>query len=136
VIDEIPILALAATFAEGQTVIRDAHELRVKESDRIAATAEGLKRLGANIEERTDGLVIEGGSRLTGTQVDGHGDHRIAMTMGIAGALASGQTEVTGADAASISYPRFWDELGVVTGNPPGSESMGTEFTGTEGAGL
>jgi 3-phosphoshikimate 1-carboxyvinyltransferase len=126
VIDEIPILALAATFAEGRTVIRDAHELRLKESDRIAATAEGLNRMGASIEERTDGLVIEGGSKLTGTQVDGHGDHRIAMTMGIAGTLASGQTTVTGAEAASISYPRFWDELGVVTGNPV-PVSAGTE---------
>jgi 3-phosphoshikimate 1-carboxyvinyltransferase len=120
VIDEIPILALAATFAEGRTVIRDAHELRVKESDRIAATVEGLKAMGANIKERTDGLVVEGTPKhtggLTGAQVDGHGDHRIAMTMGIAGALAAGQTEVTGAEAASISYPRFWDELGTVTG--------------------
>ena len=126
VIDEIPILALAATFAEGRTVIRDAHELRVKESDRIAATVEGLKAMGANIEERTDGLVIDGTPMhtggLTGTQVDGHGDHRIAMTMGIAGALAGGQTQVIGAEAASISYPRFWDELGMVTGGSVSEE--------------
>ncbi len=124
VIDEIPILALAATFAEGRTVIRDAHELRVKESDRIAATVEGLKAMGAHIEERTDGLIVEGTSKLTGAQVDGHGDHRIAMTLGIAGALASGQTKVTGAEAASISYPRFWDELRLVTGSAVTEEEL------------
>ena len=116
VIDEIPILALAASFAEGRTVIRDAHELRVKESDRIAATVEGLRRMGAHIEERTDGMVVEGRpGGLSGAEVDGHDDHRIAMTMGIAGALAAGETTVTGADAAAISYPRFWDDLSLVT---------------------
>ena len=116
VIDEIPILALAAACAEGRTVIRDAHELRVKESDRIAATVEGLRRMGASVEERTDGMVITGGAALTGTDVLGHGDHRIAMTMGIAGAIAAGRTAVAGAEAASVSYPGFWDELSAVTG--------------------
>ena len=116
VIDEIPILALAATFAEGRTVIRDAHELRVKESDRIAATVEGLRRMGASVEERTDGMVITGGATLKGADVLGHGDHRIAMTMGIAGAIAAGQTAVAGAEAAFVSYPGFWDELSAVAG--------------------
>ena len=83
----------------------------------VSRLARVVGRTG-RVEERTDGLVVESTSKLTGAQVDGHGDHRIAMTMGIAGALASGQTVVTGAEAASISYPRFWDELGVVTGNP------------------
>ncbi len=116
VIDEIPVLALAATFAEGRTVIRDAHELRVKESDRIAATVEGLRRMGASVEERTDGMVITGGATLKGADVLGHGDHRIAMAMGIAGAIAAGQTAVAGAEAAFVSYPGFWDELSAVTG--------------------
>ena len=116
VIDEIPILALAAAFAEGRTVIRDARELRVKESDRIAATVEGLRRMGANVEERTDGMVITGGAPLKGAEVLGHDDHRIAMTMGIAGAVAAGRTDVAGAEAASVSYPGFWDELSAVTG--------------------
>ena len=116
VIDEIPILALAASLAEGRTVIRDAHELRVKESDRIASTVEGLQRLGARIQERSDGMVVEGGARLSGARVDGYGDHRIAMTMGVAGAIASGQTTIRGADAASVSYPGFWDDLNRVTG--------------------
>lgn len=116
VIDEIPILALAATFAEGRTVIRNARELRVKESDRIAATVEGLRRLGADVEERIDGMVVSGGSELTGASVEGHDDHRIAMTMGIAGALAEGETTISGAEAASISYPRFWNELSILTG--------------------
>ena len=116
VIDELPVLALAAAFADGRTVIRDAHELRVKESDRIAATAEGLRRMGASVEERTDGMAITGGAPLAGAEVDGHGDHRIAMTFGVAGALADGRTSITGAEAASVSYPGFWDELAAVTG--------------------
>ena len=112
VIDEIPILALAACFARGRTVIRDAQELRVKESDRISATVDGLSRLGARVEERPDGMVIEGGRPLTGTECDSYGDHRIAMTMGIAGLLAEGETVVTGAEAAAVSYPGFWATLG------------------------
>ena len=116
VIDEIPILALAAACAEGRTVIRDAHELRVKESDRIAATVEGLRRMGASVEERTDGMVVNGGATLEGADVLGHGDHRIAMTMGIAGAIAAGRTSVAGAEAAFVSYPGFWDVLSAVTG--------------------
>ncbi len=125
VIDEIPVLALAASLAEGRTVIRDAHELRVKESDRIAATVEGLRRLGASVDERSDGMVIEGGAALAGAAVDGHGDHRIAMTMGVAGAIASGRTTISGAEAASVSYPRFWEQLHEVTGGAVSGDAAG-----------
>ena len=111
VIDELPVLALAASFAKGTTVIKDAQELRVKESDRIRATAEGLSRLGASIEERPDGMVIHGGARLMGAECRSFGDHRIAMTMGVAGLLAGGETTVAGAEAADVSYPGFWDTL-------------------------
>lgn len=111
IIDEIPVLALAACFARGTTVIRDAGELRVKESDRISATVDGLRRLGASIEETDDGMIIKGGARLRGAACDGFGDHRIAMTMGIAGLVADGETTVVGAEAASVSYPEFWDTL-------------------------
>lgn len=111
VIDELPVLALAACFAKGTTVIRDAAELRVKESDRITATVEGLSRLGARIEETADGMIIRGPQKLYGAMCDSRGDHRIAMTLGIAGLLASGETTVIGADAASVSYPKFWDDL-------------------------
>ena len=111
IIDELPVLALAACFARGTTVIRDANELRLKESDRISATVVGLRRLGADIEETDDGMIIKGGSRLSGAECDGFGDHRIAMTMGIAGLLANGETTVGGTEAAAVSYPDFWDTL-------------------------
>ena len=111
VIDEIPALALAACFATGSTVIRDAAELRVKESDRIRATAVGLSALGARVEETQDGMVIHGGRSLEGAECDSFGDHRIAMAMGVAGLLARGETTVTGAEAADVSYPGFWDTL-------------------------
>jgi 3-phosphoshikimate 1-carboxyvinyltransferase len=115
VIDELPILALAACMADGTTVIRDAAELRVKESDRIKATVEGLSRLGARIEERPDGVVVHGRGRLTGAEAGSHGDHRIAMTLGIAGLAATGQTVVDGAEAAAVSYPQFWDTVSALT---------------------
>ena len=115
VIDEIPVLALAACYAKGTTIIRDASELRVKESDRISATVDGLTRLGADIEELEDGMLVRGGRKLTGTTCRSHGDHRIAMTMGIAGLLADGETTVLGADDAAISYPSFWDTIKALT---------------------
>ena len=115
VIDELPVLALAACHAKGTTVIRDASELRVKESDRISATVDGLNRLGADVEELEDGMLIRGGRKLTGTTCRSYGDHRIAMTMGIAGLLADGETTVTGANDASISYPAFWDTIKTLT---------------------
>ena len=111
ILDEIPILAVAACFAEGETVIRDAAELRVKESDRIATTVGELLRLGADIEARDDGMVIRGTGRLTGAACQSHGDHRLAMAMAVCGLLADGETEVHGAADASVSYPAFWQHL-------------------------
>ena len=111
IIDELPVLAVAACFAKGTTVIRDAQELRVKESDRILTTVKELSRLGANIEERPDGMVIHGTGRLVGGRCRSHGDHRLAMALGVAGLLAEGETVVDGAEAANISYPRFWEHM-------------------------
>ncbi|MYB48340.1 MAG: 3-phosphoshikimate 1-carboxyvinyltransferase [Dehalococcoidia bacterium] len=115
-IDELPVLALAAARAKGETVIRDAEELRVKESDRITATVKGLAGLGADIEEISDGMVIRGGRKLRGTDVRSFGDHRIAMTMGIAGTISDGETSIDEADAADVSYPTFWRTLESVSG--------------------
>ncbi|MBM3934898.1 MAG: 3-phosphoshikimate 1-carboxyvinyltransferase [SAR202 cluster bacterium] len=115
VIDELPVLSLAAALAKGKTVIADAEELRVKESDRINATAVGLNALGARVEEQGDGMVIYGGAKLKGAAVKSYGDHRIAMTMGIAGVIATGRTTIDGAEAASVSYPLFWDTLQSLT---------------------
>jgi 3-phosphoshikimate 1-carboxyvinyltransferase len=106
-IDEIPILAVAAVFARGTTVIRDAAELRVKESDRIAVMATQLNQMGAKVTELPDGLEIVGGTQLTGTDVDSHADHRIAMSLAIAALNATGTTTIHGANAATISYPDF-----------------------------
>jgi 3-phosphoshikimate 1-carboxyvinyltransferase len=110
-IDEIPLLAVAACAAKGDTIIRDAGELRVKESDRIATTARELCRLGANVEELPDGMIIHGGSLLLGTEVKSHFDHRLAMSLAIAGLIAEGETMIRGAYVAEISYPSFWEEL-------------------------
>ena len=111
IIDEIPVLAVAACFAEGTTVIRDAAELRFKESDRIETTVSELSRLGANIQARPDGMVIEGTGRLEGDVCQSYGDHRLAMALAIAGSLAEGETTIQGADAATVSYPDFWHHL-------------------------
>jgi 3-phosphoshikimate 1-carboxyvinyltransferase len=111
IIDELPVLAVAACFARGTTVIRDAQELRVKESDRILTTVKELSKLGAGIEERPDGMVIHGTGRLTGGRCRSHGDHRLAMALAVAGLLAEGETAVDGAQAASISYPQFWEHM-------------------------
>ena len=110
-IDELPIVALAAALAEGPTEIRDAAELRVKESDRIATTAAELAKFGVAIEERPDGLRIEGGAALRGAECASHGDHRLAMTLAVAGVIAFGETAIGGAEAASVTYPEFWDDL-------------------------
>ncbi|MCT7960317.1 3-phosphoshikimate 1-carboxyvinyltransferase [Laspinema sp. D1] len=106
-IDEIPILAVAAIFAQGQTVISDAAELRVKESDRLAVTATVLNQMGAKITELPDGLEITGGTPLRGTDVESYDDHRIAMSLAIAALNASGTTTIHHAEAAAISYPDF-----------------------------
>jgi 3-phosphoshikimate 1-carboxyvinyltransferase len=109
--DEIPVLALAACFARGTTVIRDAQELRYKESDRIRTTATELSRLGAKIKELPDGLVIEGTGSLKGGSCRSYGDHRLAMTLGIAGLLAEEEVVISGAEVVDVSYPSFWDDL-------------------------
>ena len=106
-IDEIPILAVAAAFAQGTTVIRDAEELRVKESDRITVMADQLNRMGAQVRELPDGLEIVGGAALSGATVDSHTDHRIAMSLAIAALNAKGTTTIHRAEAAAISYPNF-----------------------------
>lgn len=110
-IDELPVLALAAACAEGVSEIRGAAELRHKETDRIAAVAEGLRALGVRVTEHEDGWTIQGGGGLTGGHVDAHGDHRIAMTMGVAGLVASGPVRVHGANVAAVSFPTFWEDL-------------------------
>lgn len=110
-IDEIPVLALAASVADGDTIVRDAAELRVKETDRIATTAEMLGRLGARVEPTADGMVIRGGTRLRGARCASHGDHRLAMTLAVAGLLADGETVIDGADIVNVSYPAFWHDL-------------------------
>ncbi len=114
-LDEVPILAVAACFAIGDTVIRDAAELRVKESDRIATTVSELTRLGADIEATADGMIIHGRGpgegTLEGAECESHTDHRLAMSMAVAGLLANGKTTVHGALDASVSYPEFWQDL-------------------------
>lgn len=106
-IDEIPVLAVAATQAEGQTVIRDAAELKVKETDRIHITAQELRKLGARVEETDDGMVIEGPVQLTGNRCNSHGDHRIGMAAAVAGLVAEGGVTVDQADAIDVSFPGF-----------------------------
>jgi 3-phosphoshikimate 1-carboxyvinyltransferase len=117
-IDEIPVLAVAAACAIGRTEIRDAAELRVKETDRIAAMAENLQALGARVEVFDDGLAIEGGHRLRGTTVRSFDDHRIAMAMGVAGLVAEGETIIEGAECTRISFPGFWEVLDRLAGRP------------------
>jgi len=110
-IDEIPVLAAIAPFTEGGIRIRDARELRVKESDRIHAVAQNLRAMGAQVEEHEDGLDIPGGQRLHGAEIDSLGDHRIAMAFAIAALRAEGDSVIHGADAAIISYPAFFEKL-------------------------
>ncbi len=110
-IDEIPIIVVAAAFAEGKTVIKDAAELRVKESDRLSVIATQLNQMGAKITEHPDGLEINGGNLLSGAEVDSHDDHRIAMSLTIAALQASGKTIIRQATAANISYPNFFANL-------------------------
>ncbi len=116
-IDEVPILAVAAIFATGKTVIKDAAELRVKESDRLAVIASELTKMGANITELPDGLEIMGGTPLTGAEVDSYTDHRIAMSLAIAALTAKGKTIINRAEAAAISYPEFVGTLQQVCGD-------------------
>lgn len=106
-VDELPILAVAASLATGTTTITGARELRVKESDRIAAMVDGLTRLGAEVEELDDGMLIRGPGRLGGGVVDSHGDHRVAMAFAIAGLVAEGPVRVRGLESAETSFPGF-----------------------------
>jgi 3-phosphoshikimate 1-carboxyvinyltransferase len=115
-IDELPLVALLATQAEGASVVSGAAELRVKESDRIATVTAQLRRLGAEIEELPDGFAVRGPVRLAGAAVDSGGDHRLAMLLAIAGCLASGETIVEGAEASAVSYPGFERGLGALGG--------------------
>jgi 3-phosphoshikimate 1-carboxyvinyltransferase len=110
-IDELPLVALAGCFAEGETVIRDAEELRSKESNRIHTTVAGLQAMGANVEETDDGLRVWGPQILRGAMVSSHGDHRLAMMLAVAGALSEGETVVRAAESVAISYPDFWSDL-------------------------
>jgi 3-phosphoshikimate 1-carboxyvinyltransferase len=107
-IDEVPALAVAACHAAGTFTLTGARELRVKESDRIAAITEGLGRLGARIRELPDGITVEGGAPLRGARVRSHADHRIAMALGVAGLAAEGATEIDGAECADVSFPGFF----------------------------
>jgi 3-phosphoshikimate 1-carboxyvinyltransferase len=106
-IDEVPILAVAAALGHGELVVRDAAELRVKESDRISTLAEGLRRMGATVDEHPDGLTVHGRGALTGATVRSHGDHRIAMALAIAGLAAAGETEIEDAGCIAVSFPEF-----------------------------
>ena len=110
-IDELPIIAVAACFAEGRTTISDAEELRVKETDRITTTVSELKKLGAKIEETEDGMIIEGTDGLVGANCSSCGDHRIAMSVAIAATRAKGQTIIEDSGAAAVSFPEFFEIL-------------------------
>ncbi len=110
-IDELPLVAVAGAMAEGQTVIRGAEELRVKESDRIATTVAMLRAVGVQVDEAADGMTVTGGPVKGGASVDSHGDHRIAMCTAILGLVGQGPVEVVNVDCIATSYPSFWDDL-------------------------
>ena len=110
-IDELPVIAAMACFAEGQTIIRDAAELKVKESNRIEAMVRSLSAMGADVKETEDGMVIHGKRPLHGARIDSRADHRIAMTFAVISCLAEGETEITDAECVQISYPGFYEDL-------------------------
>ena len=115
-IDEFPILAVAATQAEGITVVRDARELRVKETDRIATVAEEMRKLGANIEPTPDGFIVQGPSKLHGASVSSHGDHRLAMALAVAGMISDGTTQIDDIECSGDSFPGFVDLMRKIGG--------------------
>ena len=123
VIDELPILAVAATQAEGVTEIKDAQELRVKETDRIYAIAAGLKKMGAKVEEKADGLIIEGPTTLKGNICESFDDHRIGMALAIAGVLAEGKTQLLESECIDVSFPEFTSILRRICGADNVSET-------------
>ena len=110
-IDEIPMIAVMAAFADGTTVIRDAQELKVKESDRITVMVDNLKRMGADIEGTEDGMIIHGGRPLHGATIDSHLDHRVAMSFAVAGTICDGTVDILNGDCVKISYPEFYNDL-------------------------
>lgn len=110
-IDEIPMIAVMAAFAEGTTIIRDAQELKVKESDRIAVMVDNLTRMGADIEGTEDGMIIHGGKPLHGAVIDSHLDHRIAMSFAVAGTICDGTVDILNGECVNISYPEFYHDL-------------------------
>ncbi len=111
VIDELPLLALLATQADGKTTVSDASELRVKETDRINMVVTELTKMGARITGTSGGFIVEGPTRLSGAIVDSHGDHRLAMMLAVAALVADGETTINGADAIDVSFPEFFDRL-------------------------
>jgi 3-phosphoshikimate 1-carboxyvinyltransferase len=113
-IDELPLVALLATQAEGDTVVRGAAELRVKESDRIAAIVAGLRRMGAEIDALPDGFAVRGPTPLAGAELDAVGDHRIGMAFAVAAALARGESGLEGTEWVAVSYPAFFEDLKAV----------------------
>ena len=115
IIDEIPILTVAACFCNGVSEIKDARELRVKETDRLKVMARQLHKFGAEISETEDGLIINGQSKFHSAEVDSETDHRVAMSLAIASLLAKGTSKIMRADVASVSYPTFWEELAKLT---------------------
>jgi 3-phosphoshikimate 1-carboxyvinyltransferase len=116
-IDELPLVALLGCFAEGETVVTGAAELKVKESDRIATVVDGLRGLGATIEATSDGFVVTGTAEgLRGGTLDAHGDHRLAMLGAVAGLASREGVEVSGFEAAAVSYPRFAEDLAALAG--------------------
>ena len=110
-IDEIPMIAVMAAFADGTTVIRDAAELKVKESDRIQVMTDNLTRMGADVEALPDGMIIHGGKPLHGATIDSHKDHRIAMSFAVAGGICEGPLTITDGECVNISYPEFYTDL-------------------------
>jgi len=114
-IDEYPLVALLATQAEGETLVHDAAELRVKESDRVGSVVMELRKMGAQLEERPDGFVVHGPTRLRAARVDSHGDHRLAMMLAVAGLIADGETIVDGSEAINKSFPDFEKTLKSLT---------------------
>lgn len=110
-IDELPMIAAMACFAEGETIIKDAAELKVKESNRIAVMVENLSAMGADVTETEDGMIIRGGKPLHGAVIDSKLDHRIAMTFAVIGSCADGETQILGAECVNISYPDFYKDF-------------------------
>jgi 3-phosphoshikimate 1-carboxyvinyltransferase len=113
-IDEIPVLAVAAAMANGQTVIADAQELKAKETDRIATVVSALQAMGVTAEATDDGMLITGRGALTGATLASHGDHRLAMAWAVASLVATGSTTIQGTDAVDVSYPGFWRDLQLI----------------------